>query len=334
MEAGWNKKRGDLSRFHIELEKYWAHFHYVFSDACPKRSSYKFGLIKAIIDCLYSAELTDRGMELSYERVFAKFTENYWNLVARYEICQIRSDGRSAVSKIEKLIYEVRDRHAALTMIEYENLDEIDKVALIALVKKECQKNVIGALYQNFNGELYGFDHEVERVWLHLCAYNFLMTYKLEIEQMNYYAWAKFLDKVNKEKPPMLLLEKLELSTPQRKNLSIYRDVLRKEFEENNCFYCGSKLSSGAHVDHVLPWSFVKSDHLWNFVMACPRCNTKKNDLLPSKQKLAEVITRNQKLALVKNSFVQKEIEGYTEDLMWKIWDYAFRQGYRVFEVM
>ena len=151
---------------------------------------------------------------------------------------------------------------------------------------------------------------------------------------MNYFAWAKFLDKVNRSNPSVHLIEKLEMSTPQRKNLSVYRDILRREFESDNCFYCGSKLGKSPHVDHVIPWSFVKSDHLWNFVLACPRCNTKKNDLLPSKQKLAEVTVRNQKMTGNQDPFVQHELEGYTDDLMWQIWEYAHKQGYREFGVV
>ena len=51
-------------------------------------------------------------------------------------------------------------------------------------------------------------------------------------------------------------------------------------------------------------------------------------------QKLAEVTTRNEEMILDQNSFVHKEFEGYSEDLMWKIWDYAYRQGYRVFNAV
>ena len=46
-------------------------------------------------------------------------------------------------------------------------------------------------------------------------------------------------------------------------------------FEDNTCFYCGCKLSRSAHVDHVIPWAFVKADHLWNFVLACPKYSLK-----------------------------------------------------------
>ena len=330
MAAGWYLTKGELSVFHIDLDHYWAHFNYVFSDACHKRTTYKFGFIKSLIDCLYSAVSSDRGMELTYDMVFSKFTENYWNLIAKYEISQIIPDGMSNKSMIEKMIYQIRDRQVAVKELDFETLGTEDQKDLSNKVKIECRKNVIGALYIDFKGELYGFSHAEETIWLHKCAYQFLMMYKLEVERMNYYAWAKFLDKINKNHPQTQLLEKLELATPKRKNLSPFRDLLRTEFESNNCFYCGSKLGSKIHVDHVIPWSFVKSDHLWNFVLACPKCNIQKKDLLPSKYKLAEVTMRNQKLGEIINPFLKRELVGYSDELMWKIWDYAVKQGYKI----
>ena len=335
MAAGWSLPSGDLSRFPIDMEKYWAHFNYVFSESSHKRSTYKFGLVKALIDCLYSMELTERGMELSYEKIFAKFTENYWNLIAKYKIRQIQADGKSNISKIEKLIYSFCDENIGASFIEYENLNTQSKAELVKEVTKECHRYVIGALYDDFKGELYGFNHQEQRLWIHLYAYKFIMTYKLEIEQMNYYAWARFLETINTNNPTINLLESLDRSTPKRNDLSIYRDILRDEFETNNCFYCGSPLSKlprKTHVDHLLPWSFVKSDHLWNFVLSCDKCNSKKNNMLPTKQKLAEVVSRNTLLETASNPFIQKEMVGYTKDLMWNIWDYASRQGYIVYE--
>ena len=102
----------------------------------------------------------------------------------------------------------------------------------------------------------------------------------MEIEKLNYYAWARFLEKVNDDDVLIRILEKLELATPQRKDLSLYRDILYKEFQEDRCFYCGKKLDKNIHVDHFIPWTFVKNDNLWNFVLTCPRCNLRKSDSL------------------------------------------------------
>lgn len=71
----------------------------------------------------------------------------------------------------------------------------------------------------------------------------------MEIEKLNYYAWARFLEKVNDDDALIRVLEKLDMATPQRKDLSMYRDILYNEFQENTCFYCGKRLNKNVHVD-------------------------------------------------------------------------------------
>ena len=135
---------------------------------------------------------------------------------------------------------------------------------------------------------------EIERIYYDSLNVNLVaeLKYKPEIEQLNYYAWAKFLEKVNSDDALNRVLGKLELSTPRRSDLSVYRKILELEFEGNSCFYCGKKIKTSAHVDHVIPWSFVKSDHLWNFVIACPACNSEKKDRVPSKENLSRIWNR------------------------------------------
>ena len=159
--------------------------------------------------------------------MFSKFAENYWNLVAKYHIRQMRYNGQSYVSKLELIIESVLAHSAAIGEIEFENLSVGDRETVISQVKRDCSRNVIGALYNDFNGCLYGFDKKEHRIWIHNGAYQFLLAYKIEIEQLNYYAWAKFLEDVNADDFTKQLISKLERSTPQRKNLSIYRDILR-----------------------------------------------------------------------------------------------------------
>ena len=328
MPQGWDLKSGNLTKNNVAISEYWAYFNHFYSSASRNTSSYKFGLIKAIMDSLLSMEPTERGMELSYEDLFSKFTENYWNLVAKYHIRQMRNNGRSLLSSLELHIERLAQNSPGAAELNYENLSTEEKNILVTLVKNDCKRYVIGAVYQDFNGCLYGFDKYGHGIWLHNGAYQFLMAYKIEVEQLNYYAWAKFLEHISLNAPVTQLISKLESSTPRRSNLSVYREILRNEFEVNNCFYCGCKLGKTSHVDHALPWSFVKSDHLWNFVLACPKCNTKKRDMLPNRQKLAGIINRNCDMAESNNPFIISEFKGYSQDLMWNVWEYAREQGY------
>lgn len=123
------------------------------------------------------------------------------------------------------------------------------------------------------------------------------------------------------------VINKLELATPKREDLSVYREILRREFEEDTCFYCGKKLQKVIHVDHFIPWSFVKDDKIWNFVLSCPTCNEKKNNRVPGKDYLIRIEDRNKKIQLLNNTVIQTDFAGYSDDLIGRMWSYAKLSG-------
>ena len=331
MAAGWRLPNGEITKYFVEENELWSTFNFVFSEACTKVSTYKFGLIKSILDNLLSVVKSDRGMELSYRDIFAKFAENYWNLITKYNLRQIRSHKRYSASEIEKIFQAALQRSQIVGEVEFANLANKDREFVISAVTRECKRCVVGALYADFEGYLYGFSLKEDGIWINPVAYEFMLKYKPEIEQLNYYSWAKFLEKVNSDEVLVRVLGKLELATPRRMDLSIYRKILQEEFEYNTCFYCGCKLKSAPHVDHVIPWSFVKEDHLWNFVLACPTCNTKKNNRLPTKSGLSKVIVRNDQLIQIGSPKIELAFKGYSPDLLWRIWGYAKLSGIREF---
>lgn len=50
--------------------------------------------------------------------------------------------------------------------------------------------------------------------------------------------------------------------------------------QKHRCYYCGEKLTE-YHIDHVIPLSRGGSDGAENKVLACPKCNVRKNAKLP-----------------------------------------------------
>ena len=147
---------------------------------------------------------------------------------------------------------------------------------IIKQVTLECKRFVIGTLYEDFDGIIYSFNMKEGGIVLNPTVYYFMLKYKAELEKLNYYAWAQFLEQINDDNVLVRVIDKLELTTPKREDLSVYREILRRKFEKNTCFYCRRKLERNMHVDHFIPWSFVKDDKLWNFVLSCARCNEKK----------------------------------------------------------
>ena len=328
---GWNLKEGMLVDKKISDDEYWSLFNYVFSDACKKTNTYKFGLIKSICDPIYDLYDEGQGYFLPYEKLFSKFAENYWNLVNKYKLKQMSYNGKSEYSKVELIIQNAIKKYEIPTIIGFQSLSDADKKEVIKIVMTECKKCVIGALYNDFEGKLYSFNLRGTGLFLSYEAHCFISKYKMGIEKLNYYAWAKFLEKVNADDVLIRVLEKLELATPQRKDLSLYRDILYKKFQEDRCFYCGKKLDRNIHVDHFILWIFVKNDNLWNFVLSCPKCNLKKSDSLVSHDYIVKIENRNDIIlqSADKSLVIRNEFNGYYTGLIKRMWQYARMSGIR-----
>ena len=322
--AGWKNQYGALIEGDITESEYQRLFNRVFSDQSKKTTTYKFAFIKALLDSIYSVEPIGSKYYLQLDDVFDKFSENYWNLVVKHGLKQHRKS--IATSSIENVLQPYCENENYKTF-KYANLTETDRSQIVQEVKRACKKYVIGALHEDFEGKLYGFDlKKADYLELKDLAVFYMRKHKAEIEKLNYYSWAKFLETSNEKESQ--IISHLEQSTPKRENLSVYRELLKKEFEDNCCFYCGHKLDK-IQVDHVIPWSFMKDDHLWNFVLSCPKCNNRKKDKLPVEKYLDLVIKRNEELLKSTNEAIIKEMETYPANYK-EIWEYAQNSGYAI----
>lgn len=326
---GWNLRAGSLNEAYLCDDEYWALFSYVFSDACKKTNTYKFGLIKALCDQIYNLKEIETGYYVSYRQIFERYAENYWCLVLKYNIKQMAYNGRSDYSMIERILMTASKKYDFPSETPFESISAFNRERIITEITKVCKKCVIGALYNDFDGKLYSFSLKEEGLILSRGAYNFIARHKMEIEKLNYFSWARFLERINDDASTIKLLEKLDLSSPKRRDLSKYRDVLMDYSFGNCCFYCKKELGNSIHVDHFIPWSYIKSDNLWNFVLTCPKCNAKKSNQLMSVNYVREINERNAILYENRNKdiFIAHEFNNYYDGLIDKIWLYAKMNG-------
>ena len=94
----WNSLSGEITSHAVPEDEIWAEFNGFFSSNSRKTATYKYGFLKSILDNLFSCEATSRGMELTFQQLFEKFTENYWNLILKYNLRQMINNGKSAYS--------------------------------------------------------------------------------------------------------------------------------------------------------------------------------------------------------------------------------------------
>jgi hypothetical protein len=71
----------------------------------------------------------------------------------------------------------------------------------------------------------------------------------------------------------------------ERTDLTALRPVLR-QIQQRHCFYCGTSIRNGGHLDHFVPWSRYPIDLGHNFVLADDRCNSAKGAMLAAEEYL------------------------------------------------
>lgn len=286
---GWELKEGKIESTDDDLLK-------VISNALTsksyKKTSYKFALMKSILDNLFNA---NDKLEIGFDDLSYTFLHIFWNIISKYNLPQIVYGKNQEMSSIEKSIYILLEKNPLQKGLDFESLSNIVKSEYLNYNRKEVSKYVIGALYSEFNKQIFGFSKDENIIYFTKESYEILLYNKSIIEKINYYSWIMWIeDELNRRGISVgNIATKLDSST-KRKNLSKFKGLLTNMKDSNVCFYCGKSLKDDKiHVDHFIPWSFVKNDDIWNFVISCKGCNSSKNNHLASTIYFEKLLKRN-----------------------------------------
>ena len=277
-----------------------------------KTTSYKYGLIKSILDNLFNAE----DLSVKYSDIHETFSRLYWNIVVKYRLPQKRVSQQSKRSTIENIIYSIINENKFLGCCDYDSLAKNVKTEYLNKTKYLIyRKDVVGALYSDLGCKIYGFSNAEKRIYFSDSSFDFLKNNKLVLEKLNYYSWIIWIEKILEKQSDGInnVALKLDLST-KRSSLLEFKKQLFLDSENNRCFYCGNMITlKKCHVDHFIPWNFVKNDKIWNMVLSCSTCNLKKNDKIASKEFLYKIFQRN--LVMFKCSFEKQLTQLYDSAL-------------------
>lgn len=220
--AGYDLKEGKYDKRHVTDDELWAVISCVFPSKTRNDTSYKFGFLKSILDNLYNV---DSELKLSFDQLFSKFAEIYWNLILKYEIRQKAVTRDKRETYLEQILHGTVSKYGIAKAVVYESLLEDIMIELSHKIKIKCKVCVVGALFADTNNLFYSFSKKEERIKMNPLMYEFLCKHKTIIEKLNYYEWAKFLEKVNDDSIVVYLLNKLDESS-KRNSLSVFRQIL------------------------------------------------------------------------------------------------------------
>ena len=207
MAAGYNLPDGKHDERFITDEEKWSIFNNMFSSKSMKTTSYKYAFLKSILDNL---DNVDSYLCLTFDQLFSRFVELYWDLILKYNLRQKKVGKDEKRSAIETILEEAVETYEIENGTTYEELADYIKDDINHQVKIKCKENVVGALFEDTDRFFYSFNKKEEWIKINSHMYEFVCKYRPVIEKINNYEWAIFLGKINEDSEVGNILSKIE----------------------------------------------------------------------------------------------------------------------------
>ena len=117
--------------------------------------------------------------------------------------------------------------------------------------------------------------------------------------QLINYRWAQKLEDIDGSPRIAKKIKGVDREqVPKRVSLAEFKTYLDAENPEKVCFLTGKSIADGDDtIDHVIPWSYLYADNLWNLVYVDRRENSSKGNRIADEATIMRLESRNRRLS-------------------------------------
>lgn len=296
-----------------------------------KDNTYKFALARALIEYCRDTQYSD-SYDIPYTYFAQKFLEYYWHQECKYKIRQsFKTESTPKVIQAIRQIFKDRTYVSFNHVSEKEKQQGIEQILKTVFGHARLKTSLVIPRFQNISkgnstisqNIFYEYDDNCKILRLKPNAFNFFKRNHSILSMAINFEWSKFLERINGQLPK--LVAKIEQDELCRKSLTKYRKIYQEYTSE--CFYCKNSLEEKhTHVDHFIPWNYIRDDQMWNLVLACNHCNCKKGASLPQEYFQNKLVKRNDEYG---NQITTLEHSLNTIDTRWG-WKKEIQNQYKI----
>lgn len=287
-----------------------------------KVNTYKVAWAKAILEiCSEEPAISI----ISLEQIAQKMYKYYWNQTIYFDLLQGNDPTRRAafLTEVRKDIEKYYTSSKSRQPIHFERTEERLQINLKKLVS--ILKTDVSWRFLKLDGDVVDIYHyekgDNELIIENASEYS---EYNSMLTDVINYKWTQVLESFNNAPRIAKKVRVVDFPTLKRKSLTPFKKYLDKENPNHECFICGSEIEKGkVAIDHVIPWSYMYSDDLWNFVYVHQSCNSSKSNIIPSEEEIIALEKRNIRLLdkLEDGNKVHDELKSAIEgDYVRKFW--------------
>jgi 5-methylcytosine-specific restriction endonuclease McrA len=273
-------------------------------------STYKFAFARFLVEYCNNEEASQH---VEFSTVGSYFLKFYWPQICKTKLKHspkyIQKNGIEKTVEIVSIIEkEFTESWYPKPFTYYEENDDLKIKNCIDEIVGEngCLNDVVWRFQKINNKETNDcFKYKVKSGWSDPNKKKTDLTFGINLDldfmkfiKLNYFLlrsfvifeWARFLERFNRNVP--LIIPKLEGSEIKRNTTYANKAKLELEKFHKKCFYCTKDLiSDNTHLEHVIPFDYIADDNMWNYALACQKCNCKKLGSLPPEEFLDKLVS-------------------------------------------
>ena len=254
-------------------------------------NTYKMVWIRSIVEtCL----LDPNVQEIQFDHLSKLIFGYYWNQTIYFDLEQSPNPLKCPViyQIVKEEISEYRHKNGKqpVWFSEAENSVSIPVSKISTILSKDVCWRFPKVGKENF--DLYDLDIKSRTIILHQT--DLIREYANVLFDVINYRWTQKLEEFNHSPRISQKVRGTDRENIRRKSLAKFRKYLDLENPDHVCFHTGRKIKyENLSIDHVLPWSYLFSDNLWNLVYVDKSFNSSKGNIIPKEETIEKLENRN-----------------------------------------
>jgi len=189
--VGWNLRYGNAKISILNDEHLWNRIEDFLSKKTSMKNLYKIMLIRSLINISNNIIPNKKNV---FNQLLYEFSKSMWDFKSKSIIINSTIyNGVSLKAKQDKIISEIKIKYNLDRKYKFEELNESIKLKYIEKTKDVIKTNVIGAIFSDFNEEIYSFNLKNNELFLMEGYSNFFRYNRVILLKLLYYRELEFI---------------------------------------------------------------------------------------------------------------------------------------------
>ena len=260
---------------------------------CSMDNTYKMSWIRSIVE--YSSK-NPSTKKIYFDDLSQLIFKYYWNQTIFFNLEQGSNPNKKpeiyqlVVNEIKN--YQKINNNQPVFFNRVKNKINIDVKRISKILKQD-----VSWRFQDIGKKKYDiYNLNLDELSLEIHHPELIKDYSDILFELINYRWTQQLEKFNSSPRISKKVNGTDREDIKRGPLKKFDKYLDIENPDHICFISSKKIDKNLSRDHVIPWSYLFSDDIWNIVYVDKSENSSKNNRIPNEEVILKLEKRNKEL--------------------------------------